>query len=59
MYNLNKDWFVSMSLQAYNAEKSPYWHISDPIIINQTGYSNAELFYQPCGAMQCPTGTYC
>jgi len=58
-YNLNRDWYVSMDLQVYNSRDVDFWHV-DPIEVkNQTGYVQAELFYQPCQAMQCPVGTYC
>jgi len=49
-------YLISINLQAYNNEN--FWH-SEVGVEGITGYPNAEIFYQPCGAIRCPSGAFC
>jgi len=55
--SLDGKYLVSINLAAYNNDN--YWHVEDLNVVGMTGYTNAELWYQPCGAISCPAGTYC
>ena len=56
-FSNDKRYYIAMDLVTHNG--NPYWYSSNVQVDGTLSSKTAELYYQPCGAIQCPYPSQC